>query len=74
MGQYKCKNCGYVGRDLIFQFNTYAYCVATNTEEPEYISEPPDWVINKAVGDGEIGEPVGCPKCHSWGTSNFERI
>ena len=74
MGQYKCKNCGYVGRDLIFLFNTYGYCVATNAEEPEYLSELPDWVIDKAVGDAEIGEPVGCPKCHSWGTSNFERI
>jgi len=73
MGQYKCKNCGYMGCDLIFQFSTYTYCVGTNSEEPEYLREPPDWVTDKAVGNAEIGEPVGCPKCHSWGTSNFER-
>jgi len=72
MTKYKCKNCGYTGRDLIFQFNDYSYCVATNAEEPEYISESPSWVKDKAVEDGEIGEPVGCPKCHSWGVQNFE--
>jgi len=74
MGEYKCKNCGYMWSDLIFQCSTYGYCVATNAEEPEYLSEPPDWVTDKAVGDAEIGEPVGCPKCHTWGISNFERI
>lgn len=73
MGLYKCKNCGY-SEHLIFQFNTYGYCVATNTEAPEYISEPPDWVTSKAIGDAEIGEPVGCLKCHTWGVYNFELL
>jgi len=74
MPNYKCKSCGYIGHDLIFQFNNYTYCVATNDEEPEYVSEPPDWVIDKAIGGAKIGEPVGCPKCHSWGVQNFEMI
>jgi len=74
MKQYKCKNCGYMGSDLIFQFNSYGYCLATNGEEPKYLSEPPDWVRNKTVGDAEIEEPVGCPKCHAWSISNFEKI
>jgi len=74
MANYKCKNCGYTGHELVFQFTDYTYCVATNEEEPEYISKPPNWVTDKAVGDAEVGEPVGCPKCHAWGVSNFERI
>ncbi len=73
MENYKCKNCGYTGHEIVFQFTDYTYCVATNDQEPEYISEPPDWVIDKAVGDAEIGEPVGCLKCHSWGIQNFEK-
>jgi len=72
MSKYRCKNCGYQGKRLIFQFNDYGYCIATNSEEPEYISDMPRWVKNKGVGDAEIGEPVGCPKCHVWGVDNFE--
>jgi len=73
MPKYRCRNCGYQGRKLIFQFNDYGYCVATNEEEPEYVScEMPEWVEGK--GDAEIGEPVGCPKCHSFGVYNFEII
>ncbi len=37
----------------------------------EYIDKCPDWVTK---GDAEIREPVGCPKCHAWGESNFEII
>jgi len=71
---YKCINCGYSGKKLIFQFNDYGYCVASNEEEPEYISDVPKWVKDKAVGDAEIGEPVACPKCHAWSVDNFEII
>ena len=71
MVKYKCKNCGYIGNKLVFQFTDYSYCVATNAQEPKYISEPPDWVKNRKFGDAEIGEPVGCPKCHNWGIENF---
>ncbi len=71
MPKYKCKNCGYNGDELIFQFSDYTYCVASNEDDPEYIDVHPDWVIE---GDGEIGEPVGCPKCHTWGVGNFEDI
>lgn len=74
MKKYKCKNCGYSGDELIFQFNDYGYCLASNEEEPEYIGDVPKWVKDKAVGDAEIGEPVGCPKCHAWGSYNFEII
>lgn len=71
--KYKCKNCGYKGNKLIFQFNDSGYCTATNEEEPEYVScEMPAWV--KQEGDAEIGEPVGCLKCHAWGIDNFEII
>jgi hypothetical protein len=69
MGEYKCKNCGYDGDELIFQFTDYTYCVASNDDDPEYIDECPDWVTD---GDGEIGEPIGCPKCRTWGVDNFE--
>lgn len=72
MPKYKCKNCGYEGSKLIFQFTDYTHCVASNNkEDPEYISSIPNWVKDKNVGDAEIGEPVGCPKCHTWGVGNF---
>jgi len=72
MAMYKCKNCGYQGKTFIYQFADYSYCVATNKDEPEYVSELPQWVRDMCFGDAEIGEPVGCPKCHSWGVNNFE--
>ena len=72
--KYKCKNCGYAGEGLIFEFSDCGYCVASNSEDPEYLREVPNWVKEKAVGDAEIGEPVGCPKCHAWGVDNFEII
>jgi len=73
MPKYKCKNCGYQGKKLIFQFNDYSYCVATNEKETKFItSNLPEWA--KGRGDAEIGEPVGCPRCHSWGVENFEII
>lgn len=71
---YKCKNCGYSGDKFVFQFNEYTYCVASNDEEPEFIDCCPKWVFEEALGDAEIGEPVGCPKCHTWGVNNFEII
>lgn len=74
MAIYKCKNCGYMGNELIFQFNEYKYCIASNNEEPQYIKDAPFWVTEKCIGDATIGEPVGCPRCHAWGTSNFEKI
>ena len=75
MPKYKCKSCGYQGKKLIFQFNDYGYCVASNEGEPEYINVVPKWIRDKiVVGDAEIGEPVGCPKCHGWGVGNFEMI
>ena len=74
MSKYMCKICGYQGDELIFQFTDYTYCIATNDDEPEYIKELPDWVKNKCFGNAEIGEPVGCPKCKSWGVSNFIEI
>ncbi len=73
MPKYKCKNCGYRGKELIFQFNDYSYCIASNEEEPEHITcKLPEWV--EETGDAEIGEPVGCPKCHSWGVNDFEMV
>ena len=72
MPKYRCKSCGYKGRNLIFEFNDYGYCVATNREEPDYVGVVPKWVEGKA--DAEIGEPAGCPKCHGWGVHNFEII
>lgn len=72
MKKYRCKNCGYSGEELIFEFNDYSYCVSSNEEEPEYISDVPKWVKDKGFGDSKIGEPVGCPKCHVWGVDNFE--
>jgi predicted Zn-ribbon and HTH transcriptional regulator len=73
MAKYKCKNCGYSGNKLIFQFTDYTYCIASNNkEEPEFLTSVPKWVEDKGVGEASIGEPVGCPKCHSWGINNFE--
>ena len=74
MKKYRCVNCDYKGGKFIFQFNDYSYCVASNEEEPEYISDIPQWVKDKAFGEAEIGGPVGCPKCHVWGVNNFEDI
>lgn len=74
MKVYRCINCGYASDELIFQFNDYTYCIASNEEEPEYIAGCPDWVLDKGIGEAEIGEPVGCPMCHSWGVHNFEMI
>ncbi len=71
---YQCKQCGYKGKELIFQFNDYSYCMASNEEEPEYTGELPKWVKDQGVGDSEIGEPVGCPQCHNWGVATFEEI
>ena len=72
MGKYRCKNCGYSGDKFVFQFNEHTYCIASNGEEPEFIDCCPEWVREKEVGDAEIGEPVGCPRCHAWGVSEFE--
>ena len=74
MSKYRCKNCGHTGNELIFQFNDYSYCVATNDEESEYKRGIPKWVKDKGFGEAKIGEPVGCPKCHGWGVDNFEMI
>lgn len=74
MVKYRCINCGYSGNIFVFQFNDYGYCVASNMEYPEYIDAAPEWVRERIFGDAEIGEPVGCPKCHVWGVSNFEEI
>lgn len=76
MTQYKCLKCGYSGPELIFQFNDYTYCVASNEEEPEYIKKYPKWVSSKSSGggDAEIVSPVGCPRCHAWGVGNFGAI
>lgn len=72
--QYKCIKCGYSGDKFIFQFSDYTYCIASNKEEPEFIDGCPEWVYENVIGDAEIGEPVGCPKCHAWGINNFEII
>ncbi|HHT9119084.1 MAG TPA: hypothetical protein ACFYD3_00875 [Candidatus Hypogeohydataceae bacterium YC41] len=71
---YKCRTCGYKGDELIFQFVDNSYCVASNAEEPEYKGDIPKWVKDKGVGEAEIGDPVGCPKCRAWGVHNFENI
>ena len=69
------QKCGYKGRKFIFQFTDYAYCIASNDEEPEYLDSAPKWIDKHCSGgDAEIGEPVGCPKCHAWGVGNFEII
>ena len=72
--KYRCTNCGYSGDKFIFQFNDYTYCIASNKEEPEFIDGCPEWVYENVIGGAEISEPVGCPKCHAWGVSNFEII
>jgi len=59
---------------MIFQFAEYDYCVASNEDEPDFIDSSPQWVEDMTVGEAEIGEPVGCPKCHTWGVNNFEII
>jgi len=74
MAKYKCLKCGYTGDELVFQFSDYGYCVATNSLEPDYIGSAPEWVLARGVGEAEIGEPVGCPACHAWGTANFEVV
>ncbi|MBM3118046.1 MAG: hypothetical protein FJ006_00585 [Chloroflexi bacterium] len=72
MGKYKCSICGYSGSELIFELNDYTYCLASNEEDPEFIDNCPTWVNDNGPGDSEIGEPVGCPKCHAWGVDKFE--
>ena len=74
MSKYRCMNCSYKGSKLIYQLNTYSYCVASNKEEPEFIGDSPKWVEEKGFGDAEIGEPVACPKCHAWGVDKFEEV
>jgi rubredoxin len=74
MERYRCSNCGYSGDELIYQFNDYTYCVASNDEEPDFIDDCPSWVKDKGLGDAEIGQPVGCPECHAWGVDKFEEI
>ncbi len=74
MRKYRCLNCNYDGDKLIYQFNDYSYCVASNDEEPDFIDDCPDWVKEKGLGDAEIGQPVGCPACHAWGEDKFEEI
>lgn len=75
MKKYLCKNCGHQGEKLIFELNDYVYCLATNfPEDPEYLAESPQWVRDKEFGSAEIGNPVGCPKCHAWGNDKFEII
>lgn len=58
----------------MFQFNDYGYCLASNGEAPDYLGDAPDWVKQQGVGDAGIGDPVGCPSCHTWGLDNFEKI
>lgn len=58
---YKCKNCGYGGKKLVFQFANYGYCVASNKDEPDFISSTPRWVT-------EMRERSACP-----GSIRFKR-
>lgn len=74
MSKYRCLNCGYCGDELIYQLTDYTYCVASNVEEPEFLSGCPAWVREKGLGSAEVGEPVGCSKCHAWGLDNFEVV
>jgi len=74
MGRYRCTNCDYSGKELIYQYNDYGHCVASNDDDPDYIDECPDWVRDAGFGDAEIGQPVGCPECHVWGVDKFEEI
>lgn len=70
--KYRCKKCGYEGEEFVYQYTEETYCVASNEEEPEYISGCPGWVTDS--GAGEIGVPVGCPKCRAWGVTKFMLI
>ncbi len=72
MGKYQCLICGYSGNNLIYEFNDYNYCLASNEEEPEFIDDCPAWIKDRALGEAEIGNPVGCPECLAWGTDKFE--
>lgn len=72
--KYKCKICGYSGEVFIFEFSDFTYCLASNSDEPEYIGKPPKWVKSKGLGEAKIGEIIGCPKCRSWGKDKFELI
>jgi hypothetical protein len=72
MKRYRCRSCGYEGKQLIYLLTDYSYCVASNEEEPEYIRDIPKWVTAKGVGEAVIGDPVGCPKCHAWGVDKFK--
>ncbi len=72
--KYRCKICGYKGKEFIFELNCFGYCLASNSGDPEYNGKPPVWVENKGLGDAEIGEIVGCPRCHAWGNDKFEII
>lgn len=72
--KYRCKICGYSGRKFIFELNDFDYCLASNTDEPKYMGKSPVWLEDKGLGEAEIGEIVGCPKCHAWGNDKFEII
>jgi rubredoxin len=74
MAQYMCLNCGYSGSELIYEFNDYSYCVASNEEDPEFIDDCPDWVKDKGFGEAEVGQPVGCPECRVWGVDKFQEV
>ena len=74
MGRYKCLNCDYNGNELVYQFNEYNYCVASNEQDPEFIRGCPSWVADKGIGEAIVGEPIGCPRCHAWGLDKFEPI
>ncbi|MBN2187504.1 MAG: hypothetical protein JW732_08685 [Dehalococcoidia bacterium] len=74
MGKYRCVICGYNGDELIYQFNEYGYCLASNEEDPEFIGNCPTWVEKEGFGEAEIGEPVGCPECHAWGVDKFQLV
>ena len=45
MAQYRCLNCGYSGDELVYQFNDYSYCIASNEEEPDFIDDYPDFPV-----------------------------
>ena len=74
MAKYKCKQCGYKGKDMVYEFNLYTFCVASNDEEPEYISDAPDWIRREGYSEADIGNPIGCPRCHALGEDNFQLI
>jgi hypothetical protein len=72
--KYRCKICGYSGKEFIFEMDDFSYCLASNRSEPEYMGKPPEWLEDKGPGEAIIGEIVGCPRCHAWGNDNFEII